>query len=161
MLLASSDVSFEFYLDAFKAVAETWRRVWGDGKIFRRPRWRFFLKKRQKFLMTFFGHQPGFSNFPSLLPDFSFLYYVYDPFLTKNTFSYSFHTFAHIRQYYFSKYWGANAWAVPFTSNFGGTVPPVPPRFPSLIQGTCIPLFAVMMTVEIQDKTMWSQMHVK
>src|SRR6218665_65532 len=42
-------------------VAETWRRVWGDGKFFRGPRFLnyvFFRKKfpfsPRKFLMTFF-----------------------------------------------------------------------------------------------------------
>jgi len=49
----------------------------------------------------------------------------------KNTFSYSFHTFAHIRQHYFSEYWGTNAWAVPHLKLWG-TVPPVPPRSPPL-----------------------------
>ena len=39
-------------------VAETWRRVWGDGRFFRGPRMTFIRKKfpflRQQFLMTFF-----------------------------------------------------------------------------------------------------------
>ena len=39
---------------------------------------------------------------------------------------YSIHTFTRIRQHYTSQnIGGTNAWAVP-TSNFGGTVPPVP-----------------------------------
>src|SRR6218665_3172635 len=49
---------------------------------------------------------------------------------------YSFHTFAHIRQHYFSKYWGTNAWAVPPPQTLGDR-PPSPPRFPPLFM--CIP----------------------
>src|SRR6218665_99188 len=53
----------EIPLEIFQAsaAAETWRRVWGDGKIFRGPRFLndvFSRKKcpfsRSKFLMTFF-----------------------------------------------------------------------------------------------------------
>src|SRR6218665_1425763 len=47
----------------------------------------------------------------------------------QNHFFYSFHTFAHIRQHYFSKYWGDGCMGRPPTSNFGTTVPSVPPRF--------------------------------
>jgi len=68
-----------YCLHTIHPVAETWRRVWGDGKIFRGAQEDFFLKKfpfpRQKFLMTFF-HRPGFSNFPSHFPDFPDLYFV-------------------------------------------------------------------------------------
>jgi len=53
------------------AVAETWRRVWGDGKFFRGPRFLnevFFREKcpfsRQKFLMTFLVFDHIFRNFP-------------------------------------------------------------------------------------------------
>src|SRR6218665_1771369 len=91
---------------------------------------------RQKFLMTFFSNRPDFSNFPSLFPDFPELYFVSyrtQPFPhKKNTFFYFFHTFAHIRQHYFSKYWGTNAWAVPSLKLWGPS-PPVSPRFPPLI----------------------------
>src|SRR6218665_2904766 len=44
---------------------------------------------------------------------------------------YSFHTFGHIRQHYFSKYWGTNAWAVPPPQTLGGPSPQSP-RFPPL-----------------------------
>src|SRR6218665_3305759 len=58
-------------------VAETWRRVWGDGKFFHGPTFQNFRKKlqfsRQKFLMTFFSHRPGFSDFPFLFQDFPLL----------------------------------------------------------------------------------------
>src|SRR6218665_1290090 len=37
------------------------------------------------------------------------------------------HTFTRIRQHYFSKYWGNQCMGRPPTSNFRGTVPPVPP----------------------------------
>src|SRR6218665_955337 len=39
---------------------------------------------------------------------------------------YSLHTFTRIRQHYFSKYWGTNAWAVPTPQIFWGDRPPVP-----------------------------------
>ena len=56
----------------------------GDGKIFRGPRFLNdvflgtikFPFSRPKFLMTFFSHSPGFSDFPFLFPDFSYLYCV-------------------------------------------------------------------------------------
>src|SRR6218665_246523 len=61
-----------------------------------------------------FSHRPGFSDFPYL---YCVLNVVYDPFFTRKTtisgknslirpFFYSVRTFAHIRQHYFSKYWG-------------------------------------------------------
>src|SRR6218665_979239 len=70
--------------DFFYPVAETWRRVWGDGQNFRGPRFLndvLFGQKcpfsRQKFLMIcFFSHRPDFSDFPFLLPDFPYAYYV-------------------------------------------------------------------------------------
>src|SRR6218665_4158666 len=41
---------------------------------------RFFSEKfafsRPKFLMIFFSHRPGFSDFPFVFPDFPYLYYV-------------------------------------------------------------------------------------
>src|SRR6218665_3093528 len=92
----------------------------GDGKKFRGPRYLdddFFLKKfpfsRPKFLMTFFSHRPGFSDFPLFTvikcPIRPFLrkknHYFKKEFLNKTIF-YSVHPFAHIRQHYFSKSWG-------------------------------------------------------
>src|SRR6218665_2700605 len=38
----------------------------------------------------------------------------------------SVHAFTHIRQHYFSKYWGGPMHGRSPTSTFGGTVPPVP-----------------------------------
>ena len=86
-----------------RAVAETWRRVFGGRKIFSRTKTFWIavfgeknLFSRPKFLMTFFiffSSRPGFSDFPFLFPDSAYLYYVkcrrlYDPFLTrKNTIS--------------------------------------------------------------------------
>src|SRR6218665_1840292 len=63
-------------------------------------------------------------------------------FLNKTIF-YSVHPFAHIRQHYFSRYWGDQCmgrpppqiWGTVPTSNLGGTVPPVPPRSPPLLHG--------------------------
>jgi len=65
------------YLDA---VAETWRRVWGDGNFFADQDFLndvFFGKNvhfhGQNIRWTFFSHWPGFSDFPFLFPDFSYL----------------------------------------------------------------------------------------
>src|SRR6218665_1022981 len=85
---------------------------------------------RRKFLMPFFNHRPGFS-------DFTFHYCIkcrIRPFLhQKNhyfrkefvdkTIFYSVRTFARIQQHYFSKYWGTNAWAVPLKFFLGGPSP--------------------------------------
>jgi len=135
-------------------VAETWCRVWGDGKKFSRTKisqWLFFLKKfpfhAQNFWWPFFNHRPGFWDFPFLFSDFPYLYYDkcrIRPFLTrKNTISeknsfmtpffYSARAFARFRQHYFSKYWGGRMHGPFPTSNFGGTVPQSPPRSPPLI----------------------------
>ena len=57
------------------AVAETWRRIWGDATIFFRPKiseWGFFGKN---FWWPFFSYRPSFSDFPFLFPDFPCLYY--------------------------------------------------------------------------------------
>src|SRR6218665_630888 len=50
-----------------------------------------FLRKkfpfsRPKFLMTFFSHRPGFSDFSCLFKDFPYLccHVIYDPFFTRN-----------------------------------------------------------------------------
>ena len=42
-----------------------------------------------------------------------------------DTFFYSVLTFTRMRQRYFSKYWGTDAWTVPTPQIFWGTVPPV------------------------------------
>ena len=124
-------------------MAETWRQVWGDGNIFRGPR---FLK------MSIFT--PKISDDFFLVVDWAFqilrfftvLNVAYDPFFTRKTtiseknslirpFFYSVRAFAHIRQHYFSKYWGEQCMGCPPTSNFWGT-PQVPPRSPPL--NTCI-----------------------
>ena len=48
----------------------------------------------------------------------------------------SVHPFAHIRQHYFSKYWGTNAWAVPHLKLLGDR-PTSPPRSPPLLLCVC------------------------
>src|SRR6218665_3493744 len=70
-----------------------------------------------------------------IFPDFPDLCYVKCHILSfphkKNTFLYSVHTFTRIRQHYTSlNIGGTNAWAVPPTSNLGGTSPPAPPVLP-------------------------------
>ena len=130
----------------FETVAETWRRVWGAGKIFSRTKiyeWRFFRKRfpfsSRKFLKIFFlVIDQVFQIF------FTVLNVAYDPFFTRKTtiseknsfirpFFYSVRTFARIRQHYFSKYWGDQCIGRPPTPNFGGTVPLSPPRFRPLV----------------------------
>src|SRR6218665_1534830 len=65
-----------------------------------------------------------FPFFSRIFRMFTVLNVVYDHFLTrKPPFSHSVHTFTHIRQHYFSKYWGTNAWAVPPPHILGGRPP--------------------------------------
>src|SRR6218665_4122445 len=52
-------------------------------------------------------------------------HYLKKEFLNKTIF-YSVHPFAHIRQHYFPKYWGTNAWAVPPPQIFWGPSPQSP-----------------------------------
>src|SRR6218665_1979035 len=105
-------------------VAETCSRVWGREIFFAAnisddP----FLVIDQVFRI--------FPLFSLIFRIFTLLDVVHSPFLTRKTpFLNSFHTFAHIRQHYFSKYWGDECMVRPPTSNFGGTVPP---RFPPLV----------------------------
>src|SRR6218665_1722523 len=79
----------------------------------------------------FFSHRPGFSDLFTVIkcPIRHFLHrknhYFRKEFLNKTIF-YSVHPFAHIRQHYFSKYWGRPMHGPSPISNFGGTVPPVP-----------------------------------
>ena len=125
--------------------AETWRRVWGDGKI---SEWRFWGKKfqysRPKILMTFFSHRPGFSDFDSLSSDSPYLYcvkcrrpiiiwpflhkekhYLRKEFLDWHLFSTLFDLSRPFHNTTSKNIGGTNAWAVPHLK-FWGTVPPVP-----------------------------------
>src|SRR6218665_218387 len=95
----------------------------------------FFRKKfpfsRPKFLMTFFSHRPGFSDFPLFTvikcPIRPFLrkknHYFKKEFLNKIIF-YSDHPFAHIQQHYCSKYWGDQCMSRPHHLKFWGERPP-------------------------------------
>src|SRR6218665_4191870 len=65
-------------------------------------------------------------QYPILSSQKKQLFHKKDSFISH--FFYSVRAFARIRQHYFSNYGGTDAWAVP-TSNFGGTVPPVPLGF--------------------------------
>src|SRR6218665_3545025 len=116
----------------------------GGRKNFRGPRFLNddFPFSPPKFLITFFSHRPGFSDFPLFTvikcPIRPFLgnknHYFRKEFLNKTIF-YSVHPFAHIRQRYFSKYWGTNAWAVLPPQILGG---PSPPRSPPLRVGLMV-----------------------
>src|SRR6218665_2797200 len=65
-----------------------------------------------------------FPLFSLIFRIFTLLDIVHNPFLTrKTTFFYSFHTFAHIRQHYFSKYWGDECMGHSHTSNLGDRPP--------------------------------------
>src|SRR6218665_1024874 len=102
------------------AAAETWRRVWGDGKIFRGPRFQNYDFLRRKIFI-----------FTPKISDDLFL----KEFLNKTIF-YSVHPFAHIQQHYFSKYWGDQCMGRPLTSIFFGGASPSPlPRSPPLANG--------------------------
>src|SRR6218665_268484 len=87
----------------------------------------------------FFSHRPGFSHFPLFTvikcPIRHFLHkknhYFRKEFLNKTIF-YSVHPFAHIRQHYFSKYWGDQCMGRPPPQILGGTVSPSSPRSPPL-----------------------------
>ena len=127
------------------AVAETWRRVWGgQKKCFADQDDDFFRKNFHFSGKNFWWPFISFSFLViyqvfRIFNDFPDLYFVKCPtwpFPRKeNTFYYSFHTFAHIRQHCFSKYWGGtNAWAVPHLKLWGDR-PPSPPRFPPLMDG--------------------------
>ena len=117
------------------AVSEQWRKpgveFGGTEKIFADQDDVFFLKNFHFGGKTFFSHRPGFSKFPSLFPDVPDLYTFLDIYTTlssqeKHLF-YSFHTFAHIRQHYFSKHWGDECMGRSPTSNFGGGPSPQSP----------------------------------
>src|SRR6218665_952806 len=82
-----------------------------------------------------------FPLFSLIFRIFTLLDIVHNPFLAKKHL-FSILLFFHFgRKFFFSHPTnttsqnigrGANAWALPPTSNFGGIVPPVPPRFPPL-----------------------------
>ena len=92
-----------------------------------------------------FGGRKNFS--PTKITFFSekisnFHWFFWSSYMTlssqeKNLF-YSFYTFAHIRQHYFSKYWGGtNAWAVSHLKLWGDR-PPVPLGFRPWEYAICI-----------------------
>ena len=70
-----------------------------------------------------------------IFTDFPGLYFVQMSCMTlfsqQNHFFYSFHTFAHIRQHYFSKYWGDGCMGRPHLKLWGEPSPS-PPRFAPL-----------------------------
>src|SRR6218665_568359 len=132
--------------------AMQWRRpgaeFWGDGKFFRGPRFLndVFSEKISNFTAKisddlFLVIDQVFRIFPffsQIFPLFTMLDVVYDPFLTRkttlfqkellyDTFFYSVRTFTHIRQHYFSKYWGVRMHGPSPTSNFWGDRHPSPP----------------------------------
>ena len=120
-------------------MAETWRRVWGDGKLFREPRFLndVFSEKISIFTAKisddlFLVIDQVFRIFPFFSQIVRIFYYVkcriwpiphkYNHYFRKeflyDTFFYSVRTFARIRQH-FSRYWGADAWAVSPPQIFG------------------------------------------
>src|SRR6218665_2259052 len=139
-----------------KAGAETWRRVWGDAKMFR---------GHKKFLNELFPEKnsiltPKHSDDLFLVIDQVFLIltlsfqilcifivsnFVYDPFFTTKSplstknflttpFFYSVQAFVPIPQHYFSKYWGDQCMGRHPSKIWGGRAP-VPPRSPPLHKG--------------------------
>src|SRR6218665_3188705 len=73
-----------------------------------------------------------FSFFSHIFRMFTKLSVVYDHFLTRKTIFHSVHAFTHIRQHYFSKYWGDQCMGSPPHLKFWGDRPPSPPRSPPL-----------------------------
>ena len=137
-------------------VAETWRRVWGDGEIFRGPRFlngvfseKIFHFHGQNFWWPFLlVIHKVFRSFPFFSQVFRLFYYVqcriwsiphtnnhyFGKEFLYDTFFYSVRAFPRIRQHYFSKYWGTNAWAVPHLKFLGETSPQSPLGFRPCIQ---------------------------
>src|SRR6218665_168128 len=106
----------------------------GDQKNFRAQFQEKFPFSGYKYLMTFYFFLVIdlilriFPFFSHIFRMFTMLNVVYDHFLTKNTLFPSVHAFTHIRQPYFSKYWGGPMHGRSPTSNFWGDRPPSPPR---------------------------------
>ena len=124
---------------AVRTVVETWRRVWGDGKNFRRPRWRFFWKipiLPAKVSDDLFLSSTRFFEFSLSSHWFSGSLLCLMSYMTlssqENTFFFTIFILSRTSDNNTSQnIGGTNAWAVSPTSNFGGTVPQ-PPRFPPL-----------------------------
>src|SRR6218665_84258 len=112
-----------------------WQRP--GGEIFRGPTFllnEVFSGKNCIFMAKssddLFSHPAGFSDFSFLFPHFPYLCYVKCripsfPHNKKHLF-YFVHTFARIRQHYFSKYWGTSAWADPHLKFLGDRLPQSP-----------------------------------
>src|SRR6218665_3846949 len=120
-------------------VAETWRRVWGDGN--------FFLRT-QDIRMTFFGGRISifaakisddfflvidqsfqiFSFFSQIFPIFAMLNVIFDPFLTRKTPFVTLFILSRASDNTTSlNIGGTNAWAVLHLKFLGDRPPPVPP----------------------------------
>src|SRR6218665_2181269 len=85
-----------------------------------------------------------FSFFSHIFRMFTMINVVYDHFLTRKTqfFTLFMHAFTHIRQHYFSKYWGGPMHGRPPPLKFWGAPPPPssprsPPLIATRIQATC------------------------
>ena len=114
-------------------MAETWRRVWGEGQNFRRPRWRFFRKNfhfsGKNFWWLFLVIDQVFRIF-TVCPD---LYFVHDPFLKRKTPFFTLFILSRTSDNTTSQNIGGDeCMGRFFTSNFGGPSPAVPLRFPTL-----------------------------
>src|SRR6218665_2535529 len=119
----------ERFLQCSEARAETWRRIWGGTKqIFRGPIsgkisiFRVKISDDLLFLVIDLVLRI-FSFFSHIFRMFTMLNVVYDHFLKppfpQTTIFHSVLTFTHIRQHYFSKYWGDQCMGRPLTSNWG------------------------------------------
>ena len=138
----------------YTPVAETWRRVWGDGKFFSRTKiseWRFYRKNVhfhcQNFWWLFLVIDQVFRIFPFVSQIFRIFYYVKCPiwpFPHKN--NHLFQKRIPLWHLFFTLFilsrasdnttsqniGGRDAWAVPHLK-FWGTVAPSPPRSPPLV----------------------------
>ena len=139
------------------AVAKTWRRVWGDGIIFRGPRflndvfsgkvpfsrpkfhfwWPLFLVSDQDFrIFHFFSQIFRIFTMLNVVLSYMTLSSQGKPLFQKRIplwqLFYSVRTFARIWQHYFSKYWGDRCMSRPQPQIVLGDRPPSPPRSPPL-----------------------------
>src|SRR6218665_3561998 len=136
-------ISLSLHLVLLAPVAETWRRVWGDRKIFRGPRFPndVFLEKIYIIFTAkisddlFLVIDQVFRSFPFFSQISRLFYYTKcrlphtrtTTISQKNSFMTPFllcsYTFARIRQHYFSKYWGDGCTGRPPSSNVWGDRP--------------------------------------
>src|SRR6218665_1049056 len=111
--------------------AETWRRIWGDQKIFCGPISGkisiFRVKIYDDLFLVIDLVLRIFPFFPHIFRMFTMLNVVYDYFLTRKTQFFTLFMLSRTSDNTTQNIGGTNAWAVLPPEILGGTVPPVPP----------------------------------